>query len=301
MKRGSLAIVCVLTSVAAGEVTDPAATILGGTKTKVGDYKTVVMLEVGQGLCTGTLISPTFVLTAGHCIDPTIVGATSEAALVSAMKVHFDTVDVGLSSGTVVRAKRVIHAGFDANNVGQHDVGLVELATPVTDREPSRVNLVAAAAPAAGTVATMVGFGQTLSGGAGVEYVVTNRVSGKCADVVPPTSGLPTPQDANLLCFSQTDSKGKCHGDSGGPSFESIDGVPFVVGVTSFGDQTCEVFGADTRTDIEATFLTTNVPDLCAAADCGSDAGCCDTRGRGGPTSLLAIGLVGFALRRKRR
>jgi uncharacterized protein (TIGR03382 family) len=180
------------------------------------------------------------------------------------------------------------------------------------------------------------------------------------------------------LCFSQTDGKGKCSGDSGGPSFATIDGVTKVVGITSFGDQDCSQFGADTRTDVERDFLLEHVPQLegcktdpecegdlicfqgqCIAATgtpggigatctgpddcdtgqcatgpdgtrctaicdvgqeatdcpadfeclatannkgvCWQDGGCCDASGRGGPTSLLAIGFVVFVLRRRRR
>ena len=171
-----------------------------------------------------------------------------------------------------------------------------------------------------------------------------------------------------------SDSKGKCSGDSGGPSFATINGKRTVVGITSFGDKACQQFGADTRTDIELAFLLANVPELrptcaidadcapglcfrggcigapftsggigstCAAgSDCESsqcaigpdgtrctelcavdaanacpegftclgatggqgacwpsaeDGGCCDASGRGAPTALFAIVLIGLA------
>jgi uncharacterized protein (TIGR03382 family) len=77
--------------------------------------------------------------------------------------------------------------------------------------------------------------------------------------------------DANLLCFSQIDSKGKCRGDSGGPSFAQIDGSLTVVGVTSFGDSQCAQLGADTRTDVEKSFIETNIPNL---TRCDGDEDC---------------------------
>jgi hypothetical protein len=108
-----------------------------------------------------------------------------------------------------------------------------------------------------GTVVTMVGFGSTAQGGTGsvgVQFALTQRTSTSCSGF-----GL---SNTNLLCFNQQDNKGKCQGDSGGPSFAMINNKVHVVGVTSFGDQDCAAFGADTRTDVEKTFLLTNNPAL---------------------------------------
>ncbi len=46
-----------------------------------------------------------------------------------------------------------------------------------------------------------------------------------------------------------------------------------VVGITSFGDQSCAQFGADTRTDAEKDFLIQHVPQL---EGCTTDADCPD-------------------------
>ena len=274
-----------------------AAPILGGTPTTVGQFPTVVAIKVGQGLCTGTLVSSKMIMTAGHCITPDIVGVPDDEALVASIEVYFDTLSIGMT-GTPHKAKRVIHAGFDETVVGIHDIGLIELDTLVTDRLPSHVNFYAAAAPAIGTVGTMVGYGQTSSGSAGVEYYLEERTSVSCPTAVPASLGVDA-KDENLLCFAQTDGKGKCHGDSGGPTFMMQGGVPVVVGVTSFGDGACEIVGADTRTDAESTFLIANVPDICVGSEpCGrDDGGGCSTSGGAG----LAIAAALAGLRRRKR
>jgi trypsin len=149
---------------------------------------------------------------------------------------------------------------------GANDIGLIQLATPVTDIVPSPINVSAALAPV-GTIVTIVGYGSTERGGGGslgTEFEVRNRMSVSCPD-------LGVGSNTNLLCFSQADDHGTCQGDSGGPAFAMINGKQTVVAVTSFGDTQCANYGADTRVDIEQAFLVQHVPELIG---CLSDGDC---------------------------
>ncbi|HEU0036275.1 MAG TPA: trypsin-like serine protease [Kofleriaceae bacterium] len=246
--------------------------IIGGTSTTVGQYPSVVVLTIGGGLCTGTLVDKEWVITAAHCLTPEVVGVSSQDELTRSIVIHFNTVNVFTDKGREVHAAMTIpKASFNVQALGSNDIGLIKLAEPVTDIEPTPVNLDATKAPIGITV-TQVGYGATAGGGGGqvgVEFALANRSSTSC-------SGFGV-QDANLLCFNQTDNAGKCQGDSGGPSFAMIDGKQTLVGVTSFGDQFCQQFGADTRTDAERDFLLTHVPQLegCeSVADCGMNEIC---------------------------
>lgn len=46
--------------------------IRGGNDVSISDYRNVVRVQVGLGICSGVVIAPTTVLTAAHCIDTTV-------------------------------------------------------------------------------------------------------------------------------------------------------------------------------------------------------------------------------------
>jgi hypothetical protein len=252
-------------------VAERVAPILGGRAATAGEFPTVVAVRVGSGgLCTGTLVDAEWVVTAAHCLTPLVVELPDQATVTAMTTVRFDSTSA-FGGGMAIKAAQTIpHPQFNPYALGDNDIGLIKLATPVT-RAVSTLNRRAEAAPP-GTAVTMVGYGQSSTSNqnaVGVELVV-DKTTADCASVT-----LPIPAtNAKLLCFPQTDGKGKCHGDSGGPSFATIGGKQVLVGVTSFGDQPCLTGGADTRVDAELDFIDTHIPALRCASDGVCVAGC---------------------------
>ena len=271
MRRTLLCVVLfAAASASAGTLDTP---IVGGSPATAGQYPSVVAVEAGGGLCTGTLITPEWVLTAAHCVLPSELGLSSQSQVTAQLQIHLGTVNAFTGGQTVGAADSMPDPGFNINNLGSHDCGLIKLKTPVTTITPTPINFDAASAPV-GIAVTQVGFGTTngqTQAGAGIEYTVS-QTSVACSSF----AGT----DANLLCYNQANGKGKCNGDSGGPSFAMIGGRQVQVGITSFGDQTCSQFGADTRVDAEKMFITQHVPNLyCATdADCQMGSTCFDNK-----------------------
>jgi hypothetical protein len=269
-------VVAALVLLASGDLANARPAIIGGTPTTVGEYPNVVAIQIGGDLCTGTLLTENWVLTAAHCVTPTLVGEQDQAGVTASIEVYFNTVDPLSNPGMMVKAMNSIpDPDFNYMALGSHDSGLIELATPVTNITPVIPNFNAADAPVGVTV-TMVGYGDSQAGtggnpppqSAGIENVVM-QTSMSCASI--------NISDANMLCYSQSGGKGKCEGDSGGPSFATIGGHLVEVGLTSFGDESCAQYGADTRVDAETSFITSHVNHFYCTddSDCTQSAHSC--------------------------
>lgn len=184
--------------------------------------------------CTGSLVAPDIVLTAGHCV----VGSSGRRH--SKWKVSFEA---ATEDGEMVNAidveEALPHPEFDGG-FGRFDVALLHLA-----RKPALrpMKLVESLGDITGEEITFVGYGAVGTTSKGDQMVGGNDRRRQVAVRVSATS---------TTFIEYVDSKGLCGGDSGGPTLMLIGGEEVIVGLNDLAGVGCNSNGASVRVDDEA-------------------------------------------------
>ena len=256
----SLAAVIALGAVAAS----PALAITRGTLDGNGHpFVGLMVAKNASGVplwrCSGTLMSSTIYLTAGHCTE----------APAAHVEIWFDTGPIPLAAGYPAAGSNPCngivgypctgdvsgtphsHPQFDTNAFFLHDLGVVVLDRAVTMSAYGhlpRLNQLDRLQPGRSTTFTAVGYGlqKSFPVAAGWKDQSTRVRMVAHPWLLQINTGFVG--DFALLLSNNARSGGTCFGDSGGPNFIGTSHV--VAGTTSFGlNQTCAGTGGVYRID----------------------------------------------------
>jgi V8-like Glu-specific endopeptidase len=196
-------------------------------------YVGLMVAQDGDGnplwRCSGTLLSPTLYLTAGHCTE----------APAEHVEIWFDAdVESGIPENGYpftgdVGGTPYTHPDYDPDAFFLYDVGVVVLDEPVVMDEYGELpelNELDSLKPRRSTRFTAVGYGLQRVNPVKLEDERVRMVS------YPHLVQINTPGftgNFSLLLSNNASTGGTCFGDSGGPNFIGDSNV--VAGVTSFG------------------------------------------------------------------
>lgn len=210
----------------------PIARIINGQPT--GDFAAVGIVGTADtgGYCTGTLLSPTHVLTAGHCAQ-FIEGAAEGTFEVEGNTYRTVAVD--------------IHPGFDPVTL-ENDLAILTLAEPVRDVEPAEIFR---GTPLVGDELTIVGYGSGGTPEQGADGLFGTKMVGVTfIDDV----------DERFVYwnFDDASESNTAPGDSGGPGFLQVAGQMQIASITSGGYRQDAALGDtafNTRVDTFAAWI----------------------------------------------
>lgn len=228
---------------------NPRATgsVIGGQNAKIAEYPSLAFIEGVQATagyaCTGTVVAPRVILTAGHCVEDIESSSIVEPGLIA--------VATGVSNLKKIQrtqisaVERVLaYPGFDPTQL-HGDAGLLILTAPVTAPP---------IALATGADATLYEPGDQLTvAGWGIDNRKTGHAPNQLQSATVPIEEGSRCKERTKRYYPFFDPQVQvcaldaprfhittCHGDSGGPAIATRpDGTPVEIGVTSLGDGSC--------------------------------------------------------------
>jgi secreted trypsin-like serine protease len=245
----ALALLASLAVAAAAQAANPkaSASVIGGHNATIAQYPSLAYIEGVQATagyaCTGTVVAPRVILTAGHCvedIESSSIVEPTEIAVATGVSNLTKIPRANISAVVQVLA----YPNFDPTKL-QGDAGLLILAAPVVAPPIALATTADAALYEPGDELTIAGWGiddrktghaPTQLQAASVPVEEAGRCKRGTRRFYPFFDPIHQVCALDISGFKVT----ACHGDSGGPAIATrTDGTPVEIGVTSLGDGSC--------------------------------------------------------------
>lgn len=231
---------------------------------------------IESGVCSGSLVAPNVVLTAGHCVAP---------VLSQNWRVYISVGD-GNSIVQVEDGSGHLPPGYDPMS-DTPDVGVYVTRNAMCPKPLPFASAVDATL--VGAPLRYVGFGRTV---ADLALVPAKRTVSSTISAV-----------GSEFIESDDADHGVCNGDSGGALLVELDGVETLAGVISRGLPGCTPSFYSERVDVNLPFVQPFIDNAAAPAPpCATDSGggCAVGGFAGDPRAILFLGLLLVAIAKRR-
>ena len=216
----------------------PSGYVIGGTPVAPGaaPYAVYIQAATGGGTfvsCTGSVVAPTVILTAAHCVFNKSTGAAIPASAIS------------VSSGSVNRPPSSPPPPVNVTAVRpdpyynpltfQADAALLVLSAPTTAPAVALATTASGALYAPGTSVTFAGWGETV---ADVESSAPTQLQSGTVPILANATCETSVEfhPGYTLCAAGAGYRpATCHGDSGGPLVAQTASGAVQIGITSYG------------------------------------------------------------------
>ncbi len=251
------------------------ASILGGKPSTIKEFPYVAHVEAKVGdefefACTGTVVAPRVVLTAGHCVDDIDLGSLTPAR---DYQVTTGSADARGAGGEQFDVRSVhVYPGFDPGTLKGDAAILVlpraSLSTPIPMAGSGDSSFYAG-----GSTVRVAGWGLThLRSSAAPRKLHATSMTVESRDRCERGTRTydPTYSAAAQMCTLDSDrGSGGCFGDSGGPLVASHpDGSAVEVGIVSTGGPACSTSLPNVFTRVDS--VSAWVGEWIAAVESGS-------------------------------
>ena len=235
------------------------AAIVGGTSAVPGEFPWLAYVYSTTHLCTGTVVAPNVVLTAGHCAEDTTTGVLDPASSFDVATGNVDRTAAALQVSAVTQV--LVYPGFNpATFYG--DAALLVLGTPTSAPAIPLATASDLSLIQPGNSIEIAGWGYT-AGGQQTEPAVLQW--GSVVTLDPSYCGSKLLFDATSeFCVIDPvrSAVGTCNGDSGGPAIAEPTPTSAVeVGIASRAGPNCNTSfpGIFTRVDLVSAWVNQTI------------------------------------------